>query len=389
MKIADIHPFFRRLFGSIIFSGALLSLVIVAFLALANEITVLSDRYILTNSNILWGPGFAQQTRTYKLKRALYLKPDVMFLGSSRVTQFRDIMAPGIKFFNAGLGATSLLGAEAFLRTLYRDHKPKFVLLGVDPWWLRPEETVEAPESSLLSFNIGEFLSASVSNIMRTKILASLFSGELEIRTDVLGVRRPVGYLAALSASGFRPDGSYQYGDILLGKNELFNHAGMGQKNGFKFYTKAVKNNSNRFWFTGKPDRKKLEILRRILLLNKSNGVETILFLAPFAQAVYDAIQQSPTQRPYFLKFNSAVKKVAEDNSVSFFNLNNLSELGLTDDHSLDGLHVDEIASLAVVRRLVSGDKKLRKLYGENGIKTLERLAKNKNDWAGQHRIIP
>ena len=70
-----------------------------SFITAINEKQVFSDKVIKTNEPLLWGPAFGQQHATYKLARSIYVKPEIIVLGSSRVTQFRDYLAPGtLKF---------------------------------------------------------------------------------------------------------------------------------------------------------------------------------------------------------------------------------------------------------------------------------------------------
>ena len=59
------------------------------------------------------------------------------------------------------------------------------------------------------------------------KVLRTLIAEKNNRDADSLGGRKPVGYNAFSKSRGFRPDGSYQYGSILLAnplENEYHGH---------------------------------------------------------------------------------------------------------------------------------------------------------------------
>lgn len=370
-------------------SAMAVAVAVVVFLHASNELMVFDDDNILTADETLWGPAYGQQQMVYKLKRSLYKKPEFMVLGSSRVTQFRDVMAPGMSFYNATLAATNLDEALAFVRTLYPRHKPAVLLLGIDPWWFDPARGGVPEEAAEIEFSYRKLLSGMFGKGFRRRIVLSLFSGEMRYDADELGGRRPVGYLAALSGNGFRPDGSYQYGNILLDKNTFYDMARSGSRYGYEYLVNHVRSLKGRFSYVGEPADSQIATLRDFVDYHRRNGVEIILFFPPLAPTLYRAVQETPEQRAYFAKVDAAVRRLAAESGVPFFNFHDLTALGLGDEHALDGVHVDEIASLAVIRAMAAGSPALSRLFDDAAHERLLRLATHRDAWAGPHRLIP
>jgi len=382
------NSFLCRFVVSSVISSILLAVLIASFFYACNELTAFTDREIKTDENVLWGTAFGQQHSVYKLKRSLYKKPDLLILGSSRVTQFRQIMAPGIRFYNASLAASNLKMANQFIRHLYSQHRPKVVLLGIDPWWFNPLEGADAKEL-IVEFRYREIVANALNFLVRPRILRSIFSGDLQFEADAIAKRRPIGFHASLTANGFRPDGSYQNGEILLGKDWMADIARRGFKYGFKYYRDSVRSQEGRFSYVNAPGSKQAEMLRQFILINKKHNVKTIIFFPPFAAGIWQTIQETPRQKDYFQEITSLVSKIAEETETEFFDFHDLADLGVEDVHTLDGLHVDEIATLRTVKKMISFSKNLSRLYEPTALAQFNLLANRKNLWAGQYTIVP
>jgi len=394
LKKFSPHPFLRRLLASAIVSSLAMAAIISGFLYTTNEIDVFSDGVIKRADNLLWGPGFGQQHMAYKLQRALYVKPDLLMLGSSRVTQFRDVMAPdGARFYNASLAATSLGSARAFLSSLYEYHVPKTILLGIDPWWFRPGRSGQYADKGniqqVVDFNYQAFISTALSSGASMRVLNSLMGENLRQKTDPLGGRRPVGYHAALTGNGFRADGSYQYGDILTGRNRSMKTRHMGAAENFAFYREQASLSLGRFSYTGDIDSAEQALLREIIQQAQSRGINLVLFFPPIAAKVMEAVRNTPNQAAYFNKVRKVVSAIATEFRVEFHNFHDLGELGIADSHTIDGVHVDEIASLAMLRRMIDESPVLASLYDQKGIERLEKILEDRENWAGPKRILP
>ncbi|MBT4933437.1 MAG: hypothetical protein HOL66_01635 [Rhodospirillaceae bacterium] len=385
-----MHPFMRRMMVSAAATAVSALGLSGGFLYVANEIDVFSPDVIERAENLLWGPGFGQQYAAYKLKRAVYTRPDFLILGSSRVTQFRDVMAPkGVRFYNAALAASSLGDARAFLLSLYKHHRPKTVLLGVDPWWFRPGRSGPTPAGPVMDFNYQALLSMAITKGMTLRVLSSLGDAAFNRHADPLGGRKPVGYHATLSGNGFRADGSYQYGDILNAQKTPSATRRMGHGEDFHFYRQEVIASHGRFAYTGAPDDAERDLLDKIIAEARDQDVALILFFPPMAAAVDETIRKTPAQDAYFAAVKKTVAGAAAKNGIAFNDFQDLAVLGIDDQHTLDGIHVDEIASLAMLNAMIKSNSVLAALYDQVAIDKTEKLLENRQNMAGPHRIIP
>jgi hypothetical protein len=359
------HPFLRRLAAATGAGLVLMAVAVAGFLAAAREAEVFSDRSVLAGDEVLWGPAFAQQAPAYKLRRTVHLKPELLVVGSSRVTQFRDAMAPGVRFYNAALGASSLPQLLDFAESLYPRFRPKAVLVGLDPWWFSPHRGMRSGD--LWRFDYLDVVSAVLHDGLRWQVIRPLLAGAANGAADPLGGRRPVGYLAAVHANGFRADGSFQYGSIILGRDPLQDLSAAGFRNGFAYYRNSVRNASGRFGYTGPVGGNRLDDLRRFLALSRANGVEVVLTFQPVAAAVWREIEATPAQRAWFAELTAAARRVAEEAGVELFAFHDLAELGVSDAHTIDDIHVDEVATVAVMDELARRSAVLGRLLGAEG----------------------
>lgn len=394
LKKTILHPFLRRLLASVMVSCLAMTAIMAGFLFAANEINVFSEAAIDQAENLLWGPGFGQQHNVYKLKRSKYVKPDLLVLGSSRVTQFRDVMAPGGgRFYNAALAASSLGSARVFLSTLYEYHVPKTILLGIDPWWFRPGRSGKfvnkGSGARIEDFNYHALISSAITTGATVRVLSSLVSGNLWQKTDPLGARKPVGYHAALSGNGFRSDGSYQYGDILMGRSRLMKMRRMGVAEKFHFYRQQVSSSVGRFNYSGELDSAELTLLRQIIQQAQRQAVNLVLFFPPMATKVMEVVRNTPNQAAYFDNIEKAVSDIAIELGVEFHNFHDLAKLGVSDINTIDGLHVDEVASLAILRKMIDVSPVLSALYDQKEIVELDQILEARENLAGPHRIVP
>jgi len=368
-----MHPFFRRFVLSFLAALTVFCAGMATLLVRTREIDVFMPSNIETDAEILWGPGFGQQSAAYKLRRAAWLRPELLVLGSSRVTQTRDAMAPGIRTYNAGLGASSLPEALAFLRALYAVHRPRVVVLGIDPWWF---DLQQDPPQPLIrrTFDVrGWLANVAAHGLFSAPVVKRALVGIADT-PDRFGGRRTVGYLAAATSSGFRPDGSYQYGDVFLGLNPQFDVLDMDYAHDFAFYTRAVRRAEDRFRYTGPVLPIHIAMLDEILRLNAEAGVGTVIFFPSFPAAVWRAIEETPSQRDYFVRIVASVSKMAGRHDVAVFDYLNLGRLGMSDVQTIDGLHADEVATGAMWLDMVRRSSVLSSLYGPAGIAALARL---------------
>lgn len=387
--MTGFHPFLRYFTLAVILWIGLLVAAIAILLKASNELSVYRTNAIATDEDILWGSAFGQNHLGYKLARARYTKPDLLVLGSSRVTQFRAQMAPGISFYNAGRGASDFEGTLAFVEGLFSSHKPQVVILGIDPWWFRPPPPggSVAQQRQYIDLDYREVVANLLSHSVKPEFLLSLLSDELKLEKDPLGERRPVGYRAVALASGFRPDGSNQYGDILLGHNLAHMSTGLGVEGGFRHYRSQIRERRGRFAYTGPLVSERLALLRQFIAFCRTSGVMPILLLTPFPAALFEEIDRKPEQKAYFESVEKSVAGIAAETNTAAYNFHRLSDFGLSDAFMLDGIHVDEFVSLRMLMTVIDDNVWLAKNIDRAAIGRIRQLARNPASVPNPHRI--
>ncbi len=369
--------FLARYLASFVVSGLLFVAILVVFLAATNELFVFSRDNIETDEDLLWGAAFGQSHDAYKLARARYTKPDLLIVGSSRVTQFRDVMAPGARFYNAGQVSDAFTSTFRFLTNLYQYHKPKVVILGIDPWWFDPGRQDDCVVDRSVCFRQIDFdyrglVTAAVAEGFKPRILLATLRGKVRFEEDFLGHRRPVGLRAATTGQGFRPDGSDQFAAVVLNESFYRRWDGYGYDDGFRFHRRLIENHKGRFSYTGPLSQPVKELFRDILRFNRQNDVNTVIFLPPISKLIYEVINRSPEHRKYIARFERTVDFICRSEGIPFFNFQDIMTLELTDEHFYDGVHGDEVVYLEIMRKLTANVPELQSLID---VDQLERTA--------------
>ena len=81
------------------------------------------------------------------------------------------------------------------------------------------------------------------------------------------------------------------------------------------------------------------------------------------------------------------MERAAEETGTEFYDYHNLGALGIYDRHTLDALHVDEIATLALLNAMVKKSTVLSQFYGDDDKKRLATLLSDNGKWVGPHRV--
>jgi hypothetical protein len=390
MMVRSCHPFVLRLAAGFIVAAVALALCTVGFLAVCKELFVYSDDAILPQpDDVLWGPAFGQDFGTYKLTRARHLARDILVLGSSRVTQIRDFMLPAGQSYNASLGVTDITEVAPFLDQLYRTKTPKLVLLGIDGWWFDGNRTGRCGWQAYCKFEFDhrQLVSNALRRFFDPQFMKSLVTSDLSHTQDMLGRRRAIGYSAHKYADGFRPDGSYQYGGMILNLHPNLETLALGQGRDFVGYRDAVAKNRGRFQYIGPPSARKMAALRAALELNRVHDVKTILFFPSFAGAIWDEIENNGDQRGFYSQIRDEVSAIAAEYQVELFDFQDLASLGIADRHTIDGLHSDEVANLAALIHMARESRVLARYYRPDELEKLAKMLVSSESWVGPHQI--
>lgn len=349
----------------------------------------------------LWGPLFGQQTSPYKLGHIARLKPEILILGSSRGAQFREGMFPGAKVYNASLVATSLKDSVVLLDAILKIYTPRLIIFPIDTWWFnpnRPDQCNDGDECTIgRSFNVQDLVAAGVSALQTSSTLQEIIrtlwkQGWADPRKqhDPIGDRMPIGFLAQQAADGFRPDGSYQYGRMVMGDYSTAS-VRVDNADSYAYFIAQLQPSAanwqgNRFGTVKKIAERHIAALDRMLKLAQEHGIDVVLVLPPFAPFVMKLVDEYKQQSDFFSAITKVVVEAAQKYNFAVFDAHSM-DAGLGDEHFYDGLHGDEHVHLALVQAIAKV-KPLASFVDQGAIAALLALDKKRGYQGIWHHLI-
>lgn len=295
----------------------------------------------------LYGTAYWQDEFSYKFHATRLRQAKIVILGSSRVMQFRSWMfhANPQSFYNAGGGARSFEQVYMFLSELPDSALPNVLLLGVDQYFFSPGynyrgarwQNVEKLDTADFNWDLALFNTQRfIEDLLRGRFnLGKLFDG----REPVHGLPA-IGLNATLNGSGFRNDGSRQYGGLLLGDRTI---------------SDALQENLKRLSRGERPFQpgddfppERLRQLTEVLSLCRARGVICIGFSAPYSPTFYQAMRDGG-RHDYWPKATAPVQALFAQFGWPFFDFTDPERLGLTDDMMIDGFHGSEYVALLML----------------------------------------
>jgi hypothetical protein len=370
------HPLIRRVAAWTLLQAAILAAALWAYFAAANELDVAARA---AGDNVLWGSAFSPNAFAYKLERARAMKPDIVIVGASSANQFRDVMFPGARTYNAASAPDNLPSVKAFLEELFAVHRPRLIVFPVAWVWFRPnlspaEEAVPAREVGLRAQ-----IATGAALAVEPRVISAVLSGDSRREVEPLYGRIAVGLMASVHGEGYRPDGSYQYGRHLSGQSDegLSRLFRMGYEHDFAYYRNAVRTNSDRFHFVGLPDARVARQLEDIRATIRNAGAEVIFILPPFARPLVAAIEDGSPWKGFLAELDRMLAAAAAAGGAEYYNFLNMESFGGDDRHTIDALHPDEINVLSMVLKMAETGTILRRHIDVAALQTLAAQARD------------
>ncbi len=272
-----------------------------------------------------------------KIPIGLAKKPDLVVLGSSRVMQFREAFFKDISFYNFGLSGSSLDDLNYAADSILAEHVPKTVIIGMDLWSLDYKWTNRTRhrinEKNILATRHHLYICLWKAMLNNPKVRQQVFESSIR-EYDVLGHRKTIGLGAAGDASsGFREDGSYQYGDLITEPTS--------------YETKMaptydmITEEKEYFEYNG-ISSERIAKLETLLLKFKNRGCNVIVVLAPFPADTYKTLSGIEKYNNYMNDFVAAVNELCQKDSIACYNFLNPLSLGAETDEIIDGFHSSE-----------------------------------------------
>jgi hypothetical protein len=282
----------------------------------AHELSSYRDDVALQQrQHALLGLATFQNFYEYKLSLVAARRSPVLALGSSRIMQLREeLFVDG--FTNAGGAMNSAEQGRRFLEALPADYHPQLLMLGVDFWWFRREWSDPGDDpryrdpSQLSPARLRHpYLWLADPRMGIRRIVRLVVSGNIG---STLTSQASVGVQAMVSASGFRPDGSYQYGDHYFG-------TAAEPDVRFGISLGRIDRQDTAFGPGTDPDPASLSAIDDVLRWAAARHVRVAMFLPPVAPPVRRAMIARPDAFGYVVALTRALEHTARASNVEFY----------------------------------------------------------------------
>lgn len=286
----------------------------------------------------LVGFAYRDNTRTLKQNVAAARAARLLVLGTSRAMQLRSDFFASDSFYNAGGGIAYISQALLFLERLPANARPQHLVLVLDQYFYNSQWCAIEPEESRL---LPAYTPPDILYALR-HMLWDYADGKFSLR-DALAAPAGVYGLAAIGrGSGFRPDGSYSYGDVLL-------HPERGEDVGFHDTFDRIVRKTGRFEPGDSPDAESLDETRQLLDFCAANGIRVTAFLPPYAPSVWQRMQETG-EYSYIPAAFAALQELFAPYGFEVFDYTCLPETA--DSQYVDGFHGSDRVYAAVCARL-------------------------------------
>jgi len=303
-----------------------------------NTFKEIVSRQIKNNS--IYGTALNQNSFLYKLELINNIKPKVIVLGSSRVMQFRK-ESFNTSFVNAGGGMNHLNEGYDFLNSMYKIHKPEYIILGLDFWWFNDD--FNQPKSFAYHKNTGNTIdfhkiSKTITWLIKGKIkfsLRTIFDNN-KIVNQYTNYDN-LGFDAIATSDGFRKDGSRCYTKIITGIKP-------SKDIKFKNTFKRIKNGDSRFQYGDILSKNRLKIFQDILTLAEKNKTKIIIIIPPVSNKVFHKMQT------YNYKFIKKLSTYISLLKVENYNYHKDTIITSNNCEYIDGFHGGDIIYKRILR---------------------------------------
>lgn len=270
----------------------------------------------------------------YKYQIVTRKRFEIVGIGSSRVLQFRE------KFFNRSFYAWNIINYSSDYLNIFHLLKanntlPSFFLLQLDERTFNKDFDQADPTLKFLSKpNLVSFDPDLNIAIIKDYIA-------LNRRSEFKGYSLK-GLAAQYYFSGYRHDGSYQYGKLIYNMNfdyENFDSTFVAQR--------ALIDDDNKF-FNINYSSTALSNLNLFLEECSKSGVKVICFFQPYPNSIVKTLKEKGYYNT-IIETRSKVEGLFQKNSHLYINTNSLPA---GDDLSMDGIHPTEKSNLNLLMKI-------------------------------------
>jgi hypothetical protein len=293
---------------------------------------------------------FNQQIPTwgaYKVARASEVKPEIVYIGSSRGNSFREPMFAPYSFYNAALTAWTIDQTRVMLDRMLRVASPTVAIISLD-YWMFADQWTDIEKTRSMQFDWWlvhkyranrAFLQTWVRHPSVSSTILRIARGQLP---DARGGLTFLGIDGILNEVGFRPDGSFL---------QPAHYKALANDDDKQFMGTVL----NAFPGGRRYDQKQADQLERLASFAKSHGVQLIAVQLPFARS---AIGYLDTDKSYHWRaglwresHTDERRDMLQQLNIPFFDLSSL----LSDNTDFqDAAHPTEKAMIKILLKLIA-----------------------------------
>jgi hypothetical protein len=304
------------------------------------------------NKSMLIGLSYRNQNEFIKFETTILRQPRILVLGNSRVMQFRSYFFKNEdEFYNAGGAIAGINEARFFLENMPRKYNPQIIIIGIDHAMLNSAQEVSTENEYYIK-------TAKASKVSIPGVFAYSWK---QVYEDYFSKKFSLGFLfkrssnninkiglnALINNSGFRYDGSYQYGDLNMINNN------------FNKELNLIDKGESPYLYSGEISKDFIKNLELFLEESKKRNVFIIGFLPPFATSIYQKISDKPIEYDYILNSGPTVEKKFKSYGFEFYDFTNPNYIMADDKDFIDGNHGSEKIYLRLFQRMLKENSAL------------------------------
>ena len=234
-----------------------------------------------------------------------------------------------------------------FLDSLNVDYAPKVIIVGLEQSYFL--EKGSSLGKQFATDGIGKVDSLrAITRVIRDLLQQKIPLSTIRLHESAISF---VGIRANVLRSGFRNDGSMNYGGIVPDyrhpdhEDHLFHDS-----------FERIEKGCSLFEYGQQPLERSLDDLNLFLQKAHDMDIHIVGFLPPYAPTVYKKMEEYPTEYSYMNYLDQDILEIFEQYEHSFFDFTDPKEYGFNDLQFIDGYHGSEVIYGIITRHIATED---------------------------------
>jgi hypothetical protein len=291
---------------------------------------------------------FSDHSFQFKLESARLRRPEILVIGGSRVNQWRSAMFKPYDFFNSSNCLYAQHDYRRFLEGL-GDYSPRVLIFSLDFYTFNADYDAffeKVSFSDMDGFGSPQQLSIAHRLLGRAKADPAAL---LPVQREPLHGVPALGLHAARTGTGFRRDGSYQYGAAILGRSD----SGVASIDNA---VSRVDSGTVPLLRADHLDQVRRSELERFAAAARQRGIKLVAITMPFAPRLKQALDRS-SQHGIWREFqNDETARWIRKQGIIYFNFSDLESFGGKPDEFVDPFHPSETAYLRMLQVMLQNE---------------------------------